>query len=97
MLPSGLLVAAAAAWGVVGSADPTTDLAKQGPLGVAVLALAAFARAAYNREKDRADRLERELSESRDRELAMQAQVAKDVLPLMARATDALTRRKQER
>jgi hypothetical protein len=95
-LPSGILATVAASWGTLVATDPTTDLAKQGPLGVAVLALAAFARAAYNRERDRADRLEKELTASRDRELAMQAKVAEEFAPMLVRATEELRSRRRQ-
>jgi hypothetical protein len=92
LAPGGL--AASLLIGQTAPSDPASTFAQYGVLGVAVLALAVFARQAYNRERDRADRLEKELKESRDRELAMQVKVSEEFAPLVVRATDALSRRR---
>lgn len=65
---------------------PATDrLIEYGVLGVLVSLLLAFARYAYSREAERADRLEAELRTVRDR-------VEERVLPALHRAIDAVER-----
>lgn len=66
---------------------PSGDVAlfaQYGVLGVAVVALAAFARQAYNREKDRADRAEAKL------ELLLE-NVQREYTPTVVRANDLMT------
>lgn len=77
-------------WRQLLAAGSSTDLAQYGPLGVAVMALAAFARAAYNRERDRSDRLELELTASRARELAMAEKMGTEVTAVLIEAARAL-------
>lgn len=91
-LSLGVLATSSVVWvaAEVTSPDGTSELIQQGPLGVAVLALAAFARAAYNREKDRADRLETALEASRGRELAMAEKMGTEVTSVVLSATQAL-------
>lgn len=91
---AGATVAAASGWVMAqaGGSDTSSELVQQGPLGVAVLALAAFARAAYNREKDRADRLEAALTAAQVRELALAEKMGGEVTATVIEATKAMER-----
>lgn len=64
--------------------DGIALFAQYGVLGVAVFALAMFARQAYNREKERADRSEAKL------ELLLE-NVQKEYTPTVVRANDLMT------
>lgn len=77
-------------WWLAQAAPSGADLAQYGVLGIAVSALSVFARQAYNRERDRADRLEAELSASRARELAMAEKMGTDVTTVLLQATQAM-------
>lgn len=65
------------------ASDPTAVYAQWGLLGVAVVALAGFARSAYNRERDRADRLEQQVT-------TLQQRIVDDVTPLVVHAMDVI-------
>lgn len=64
-------------------------VAQYGVLGAAVISLAAFARQAYKREADRADRLEEELR-------ALNTKLQQDLLPVVARAAIVLEKRTRD-
>lgn len=69
---------------------PGIDLAQYGAIGVILAALLWFAKHAYDREAERADRLEEENSRLRQK-------VEDDIIPLLTRAMDALRERDLER
>lgn len=88
LAPAGFIGSAALA--AQASPSSGTDLAQWGVLGIAVAALSAFARQAYNRERDRADRLETELAASRARELSMAEKMGTEVTTTVLAATQAM-------
>jgi len=75
---------------LAGASDPTGVFLQYGAVGAAVVVLGAFAWSTIKRERDRADRMERELQEMNNRVIDRFADVLKEAKDALVAANDYL-------